>query len=224
MGLVEDFNSLSDDDIINSYMRLRNNPIGQRFELLSDVENGRLSLSLPKQLSELDFNACFSIIESTSRDTYKASSVGWSASKKRKEMKLPDMRYLLLNVSGHVVAFLSFMVTFEDGIEVIYCYELHVDSNWRDRGIGKVLMDVMEGVGIAAGVKKAMLTVFMDNEGGRRFYRRHGYSFTKSFGRMVLTSGSRRYRTDDFSPTERVLRNGTVKQPSYIILSKMLKS
>lgn len=76
--------------------------------------------------------------------------------------------------ASDVGAFLSFMLTYEDGYEVIYCYELHVKTELRSSGIGSRLMDLMEHVGRKVGVEKAILTVFRSNEGARRFYQKRG--------------------------------------------------
>lgn len=133
-------------------------------------------------------------------------------------MKLPDMKYLIVRSppSGTdaadepdspdtVLGFVSFMVTYEDGKEVIYCYEIHLSENARGKGLGKLLMGKMEEIGRRVGLEKAMLTVFKSNEMAREFYRRNGYV------------------VDEYSPKPRRLRNGTVKEFGYEILSKSLK-
>ena len=121
------------------------------------------------------------------------------------------MRYLLVKaaVDNEVVregveGFVSFMLTYEDGYEVIYCYEIHLKPLLRGNGVGKQLIGMMEEVGRKAGVAKAMLTVFVENEGALKFYEKLGYE------------------EDEFSPGPRKLRNGVVKNPTYIILSKAL--
>lgn len=126
-------------------------------------------------------------------------------------MKLPDMRYLLVKAvaenivdGAEVDGFLSFMLTYEDGYEVIYCYEIHLKPLLRGNGVGKQLIGMMEEVGRKAGVAKAMLTVFVENEGALKFYDKLGYE------------------EDEFSPGPKKLRNGVVKNPTYIILSKSL--
>ncbi|KAJ5170404.1 uncharacterized protein N7500_003187 [Penicillium coprophilum] len=198
-------------------------------------------------ISAVDLEACLDLIEQTSSEAYIASSVGWSRIKKRKEMKLPDMKFLILrdmpddssNSSGQVpggkqseivdnnapsplkesdepvassdtgfrnfLGFLSFMVTYEDGKEVVYCYEIHLSAVARGRGAGRLLMAQMEGIGRAVGLEKSMLTVFKSNETARRFYERLGYE------------------VDEYSPQPRKLRNGTIKDVDYLILSKRLK-
>lgn len=168
-------------------------------------------------ISPTDLEACLDLIELTSGDAYTASGGGWSRPTKRKEMKLPDMKYIIVRGSptgaadepsssrDSVLGFLSFMVTYEDGMEVVYCYEIHLSASARGKGLGKLLMDRMEEIGRRVGLEKAMLTVFKSNTTAREFYRRGGYV------------------VDEYSPKPRRLRNGTVKEFDYEILSKRLK-
>lgn len=187
----------------------------------------------------LDLEACLDLVELTSGEAYAASSGGWSRPKKRKEMRLPDMKYLIVRgeggsaatqsprrdaadaparaskatpaadewedigfeavsgaekVQGGVLGFLSFMVTYEDGKEVIYCYEIHLSSEARGKGIGRLLIGRMEEIGRAVGLEKAMLTVFKSNTVARGFYEKGGYG------------------VDESSPQPRRLRNGTIKE------------
>ena len=122
-------------------------------------------------------------------------------------MRLLDLRYLLVvdaSPSGEVAGFLSFMLTWEDGVEVVYCYEVHLEERVRGQGVGARLMGRMEEAGREAGVGKAMLTVFRRNTGAVRFYERLGYG------------------EDEFSPRARKLRSGVVKEVDYLIMSKSL--
>lgn len=160
------------------------------------------------------FEACFDLIEETSATDYNNSETKWSSPKKKKEMALPDMKYIVLLDSESfapddpetlpVAGFVSFMITYEDNHEVVYVYEIHFEEKWRRFGLGKELMRTVEEIGRRVGVEKTMLTVFKANNGALEFYQRLGYS------------------EDEFSPGPRELRNGTVKEPSYTILSKPL--
>ena len=176
-------------------------PDGRRLCKSHDLQIDRL---LAKDLSKSDLKACLDLVESTSSGDYKASSMGWSRARKSKEMRLPDLRYVLLKRShdGVPQGFMSFMLTFEDGFEVIYLYEIHLHSDLQGSGLGKHLMSIFEGAGSIVEVKKAMLTVFNANSRALRFYEKLGYA------------------VDDFSPRSRKLRNGVVKDPDYVILSK----
>ncbi|CAI7663227.1 unnamed protein product [Penicillium glandicola] len=255
--LVEKTNALSIGDFIAQYVT----PLTQAEEPAKneidqpnpsqdqpqDVTPPRVDIYSAATISTADLEACLDLIEKTSSEAYIASSAGWSRIKKRKEMKLPDMKYLIVRDTSNttsdssgqvlreketdvvdnnapsppkkrdepvsssgtgpsnVLGFLSFMVTYEDGKEVVYCYEIHLSPATRGRGVGKLLMGQMEGIGRAVGLKKAMLTVFKSNEIARRFYERLGYEL------------------DEYSPRPRKLRNGTIKDVEYLILSKMLK-
>jgi len=165
--------------------------------------------------------ACFTLIEKSSADDYKASEIKWSPTSKRKEMVLPDMRYLVVReredshnseslntlpaADSRTYGFVSFMITYEDRHEVIYVYEIHLDVGLRSQGVGAMLMQMVESVGRKAGLEKCMLTVFKTNQKALRWYEHCGYGL------------------DDFSPGPRLLRNGTIKEPTYLILSKSLK-
>lgn len=179
--------------------------------------NYNLSLESSSTITKADLQSCYELIKATSYDDYKASSIGWSRRRKMGEMRLPDLRYLLVKQAGFVEAgstrkygsedlmgFLSFMLTYEDGYEVIYCYEIHLQSELRGSGAGKSLMGIMEMVGRRAKVAKAMLTVFVENKGALKFYEKLGYE------------------KDEFSPAPRRLRNGVMKNPTYLVLSKSL--
>ena len=150
---------------------------------------------------------CLDLIEQTSANDYQNSETGWSRNKKKKEMKLPDMKYIIFkdDAADHTVGFVSFMVTYEDGFEVVYIYEIHLTPAWQGHGLGKSMLQVVEAIGQSTGVDKVMLTVFRSNVRAVVWYHRLGYV------------------EDEFSPPPRRLRNGTVKEPSYVILSKSLK-
>lgn len=168
-----------------------------------------LELYTSSTISSRDFNECFDLIHKTSSKQYAASSLGWHPQKKKQEMRLPDLKYVLAQKGDNspenpIDGFLSFMLTYEDGIDVIYCYELHIAEHCQGSGLGKYLMGQMEDVGRKAGVKKAMLTVFRANEQARGFYAKLGYE------------------VDDYSPRPKRLRGGIVKEADYIILSKPL--
>ncbi|KAJ5757930.1 uncharacterized protein N7511_006624 [Penicillium nucicola] len=254
--LVERTNALSIENFIAKYMpstTTSNQTTEEATSLADQTTPAETPLSLDvysaASIPPADLEACLDLIEETSSDAYRASADGWSRTKKHKEMKLPDMKYLIfrdsndsndsndnkateapnnsetadlpqerdergpalgstgctLNQRREVLGFLSFMVTYEDGKEVVYCYEIHLSARARGRGVGSVLMERMEAIGRAVGLEKAMLTVFKSNGVACRFYERLGYGL------------------DEYSPRPRRLRNGTVKEVDYMILSKRLR-
>ncbi|KAJ5145079.1 hypothetical protein N7448_002471 [Penicillium atrosanguineum] len=222
LPLVERTNALSLKDFISKYIapptRRPSEPRSTDLEPETNVPDTPIDAHSAATISTTDLEACLDLIELTSGSAYAASGGGWSRPAKRKEMKLPDMKYLIVRspplgtdaadepVSRNaVLGFISFMVTYEDEKEVVYCYEIHLSENARGKGLGKLLIGKMEEIGRRVGLEKAMLTVFKSNEMAREFYRRNGYVI------------------DEYSPKPRRLRNGTVKEFGYEILSKGLK-
>ncbi|KMP07017.1 hypothetical protein CIRG_06698 [Coccidioides immitis RMSCC 2394] len=235
--LVETINSLSLDEFINRYVppnvlghtiRVQCSPKtdAQVTNAVGKVEDEpheeysveiHTSSTLPKHY----FDACFALIKFTSAEAYKNSRNGWSPAKKKVEMKLVDMRYMLLlrkknegqtsEVQEQSVedsdlgGMLSFMTTYEDGLPVLYCYEIHLTPRLQHKGVGKQLMRIYEDIGQNIGLEKAMLTVYKSNKSGIKFYERLGYA------------------EDEFSPRPMKLRNGHVKDFDYMVFSKPLK-
>ncbi|KAI9888010.1 MAG: hypothetical protein M1823_000131 [Watsoniomyces obsoletus] len=180
MGIVEDGNALPFSKLLSDYVF----PSGtsQTFDSRDGEQKYFINLETSSSITREHLEACLNLIEETSAETYKASTGKWPRAKKRREMKLPDLRYLLVqsgsssseDTLGPIEGFLSYMLTYEDGHEVIYCYELHLANHLRGWGLGRKLMDLMEDVGKRFGVEKAMLTVFLTNGVGVEFYRKCG--------------------------------------------------
>lgn len=265
LPLVERTNALSVHDFISRYVdssQLHIDITTKEDDAPTTVK-AQIHIYSASTIPSLDFEGCFALIETTSSDDYKSSSMGWSPTKKRKEMRLPDMRYMVLrgppqtpptsqrhhnnnnqpsststSTSGdtsevsstseptdttpspaitpaastattattsphsEVLGFISFMTTYEDNKQVLYCYEVHIHPSLQGQGIGRHLMSLFEETGRRIGLEKGMLTVFRANEAAIKFYETLGYGI------------------DEFSPGSRRLRNGTVKEPDYLILSK----
>lgn len=112
---IESVNALEPKDFWSKYCRDIPIAINPHYDLKSQVHSQVLSelTSSPRkhdtpssemflvfraaaQLSQLELDVCFNLIAQTSQADYEASSMGWHPAKKRKEMRLPDMKYFLL--------------------------------------------------------------------------------------------------------------------------------
>ncbi|KAI5288177.1 hypothetical protein KEM54_005416 [Ascosphaera aggregata] len=176
------------------------------------------------------FEDCVRLVELTSGEMYRRSSFGWSMPDKKKQMADDEMRFLVLVRRGlqrvekdendenlqeldlaadnhfpRVGGFLSFMVTEEEGLPVIYVYEIHLHPALQGRSIGSHLLSFADSIGSSLKLSKVMLTVFRRNHRAIRFYRRHGF------------------QEDEISPRPRKLRNGRTKEWDYVIMSKELQ-
>jgi hypothetical protein len=79
-----------------------------------------------------ELQACYALVEETSKPDYEASSGGWRPRAKLKEMRLPELRYILVqDAAGVTQGFVSLMPTHEQGIPVVYCYEIHLKEELR---------------------------------------------------------------------------------------------
>ena len=85
-----------------------------------------ITLQKSASLSADELDACFRLIELSSLEDYKRSKGGWKPNAKRKEMRLLDLKYLLVKRGDQIEGFCSFMPTIEDEYFVIYCYEIHL--------------------------------------------------------------------------------------------------
>lgn len=91
----------------------------------------QISLQTSATLSPQDFESCFHLIDYTSSSHYRRSVVGWKPQQKQDEMKLPDMKYILVMHQGRLGGFTSFMPSYEDGFPVLYCYEIHITDTLK---------------------------------------------------------------------------------------------
>ncbi|KFY41126.1 hypothetical protein V494_03189 [Pseudogymnoascus sp. VKM F-4513 (FW-928)] len=176
-------------------------------------EKYTIELQNSSDLTRDELGACFSLVEESSKDDYSASKQGWKPAAKRREMRLLELKYLLVRSTksrdggeggkgGDIEAFVSFMPTIEDEQEVLYVYEIHLAPSMRRSGLGRRLMMLVEGVAGRIGVEKVMLSCFTRNAIAKGFYEGIGYE------------------KDEYSPLPRVLRDGREVEEAYVILSK----
>ncbi|RLV76492.1 hypothetical protein DV515_00016918, partial [Chloebia gouldiae] len=103
---------------------------------------------------------------------YEQSEWGWKEREKREELRDERAWYLLAREPGHgPVAFSHFRFDVECGDEVLYCYEVQLESRVRRRGLGKFLLQILQLVANSTQMKKVMLTVFKHNHGALQFFR-----------------------------------------------------
>uniref|UniRef100_A0AAX7TED9 N-alpha-acetyltransferase 40 n=1 Tax=Astatotilapia calliptera TaxID=8154 RepID=A0AAX7TED9_ASTCA len=80
--------------------------------------------------------------------------------------------YLLArDADSSPVAFSHFRFDIECGEEVLYCYEVQLESRVRRKGLGKFLIQILQLIANSTQMKKVMLTVFKQNKGAYQFFR-----------------------------------------------------
>lgn len=206
---LEVANQKTDDQFIVDYFRPNDSTASPWKTSWVHPRTGKeytISLLSSGNLTDGDLQACFELIAETSQHDYEESTLGWHPSKKLKEMKSPDLRYILVkDESRSLFGFTSLMPTFEDGEPVVYCYEIHLKPDLQGTGLGKLLMSLLATVAEnVPPIKKVMLTCFLSNQRGLDFYKRLGFE------------------EDEISPRPRKLRFGKTLTPDHIILSKAI--
>lgn len=212
--LVERVNTMSamdfcSDYIDDSWLRYAVNGPGDA------VNAYEIALKSSKAMSPVEMSSCLSLVESTSRQDYENSSWGWRPRRKRREMREPEMWYLLVSMvhdiaqpANHSIdGFLSFMITHDSDppVPALYIYEIHLAERLRKVGLGAHLMQSAEKIAEKIGLQKVMLTCFLSNAKALGFYKKRGYA------------------ADACSPEARRTRSKVV-EPDYVIMSRPAKA
>lgn len=116
----------------------------------------------------------FDLVSQNMRELYEASQWGWSENAKRKELVHRDAWYLVarLEADDSPVGFIHFRFDMDDGMSVLYCYELQLESRVQRRGLGSHLMRLLDQLAAHFRMCKTVLTVFKSNTGALAFYQK----------------------------------------------------
>ncbi|GAB6021773.1 N-alpha-acetyltransferase 40 [Chamberlinius hualienensis] len=154
------------------------------------------------KLSVDDIEWAFNLTKNNMKQVYDNSELKWKDRQKREEMTEDAARYLMARDStGKPAAFVHFRYDMDDDIEVVYCYEVHLEKEYRSKGLGKFLMQILELLAFQAEMKKVVLTVFKENSRAVKF-------FTQTMQYSIDETSPSQYDDDDCS---------------YEILSKKIK-
>ncbi|KAK4142877.1 uncharacterized protein C8A04DRAFT_12895 [Dichotomopilus funicola] len=209
---LEIANRKTDEQFIIDYLEPRRPEIRPWINSWTHPETGAeytLSLVRSEALNDDEITRCLHLIEQTSQKDYENSSSGWHPARKLKEMRSPGLRYILVKTkdTASLRGFTSLMPTYEEGQPVIYCYEVHLQTDLQGTGLGALLMGFHStAASNLPPITKVMLTCFLANQRGLAFYKKLGFE------------------TDEISPVPRKLRYGKIFTPDYVILSKTVRS
>lgn len=149
-------------------------------------------------LREKVLESCLGLFQANMAEMYQQSSWGLNLNEKREELTHTRARYLIVtkcckekecssddsNLEGddqdRVLAFSHFRFEVDDeddpSQEVLYLYEIQIDSMVQRNGLGKRLMHVIELMAQQMKMRKVMLTVFKHNQNAMKFYERLNYT------------------------------------------------
>jgi len=133
-----------------------------------------------QSLSPTLFKWIMRLMEKNMKRIYKRSQGGWKERKKIKEMTSKTSRYLVAFKDSKPVAFSHFQFDMDYGREVLYCYEIQLETSVRRLGLGKHIMKTLEAIAGASKLPLVVLTVFKHNPDAIEFFRNLGYSIDET--------------------------------------------
>ncbi|XP_039219402.1 N-alpha-acetyltransferase 40 isoform X1 [Crotalus tigris] len=148
----------------------------EAFPVFKKYDRNGLNVSIEcKRVSSLEpatLDWAFELTKTNMQTLYEQSEWGWKDREKRDEMTDDRAWYLIALENGSLpVAFSHFRFDVEYGEEVLYCYEIQLESKARRKGLGKFLIQILQLVANSTQMKKVMLTVFKHNHGANQFFR-----------------------------------------------------
>ncbi|XP_067170842.1 LOW QUALITY PROTEIN: N-alpha-acetyltransferase 40 [Apteryx mantelli] len=148
----------------------------EAFPVFKKYDRNGLNVSIEcRRASGLDratVDWAFELTKTNMQALYEQSEWGWKDREKREELTDDRAWYLLArDGSSEPVAFSHFRFDVECGDEVLYCYEVQLESKVRRKGLGKFLIQILQLVANSTQMKKVMLTVFKHNHGAYQFFR-----------------------------------------------------
>ncbi|XP_064359216.1 N-alpha-acetyltransferase 40 [Dromaius novaehollandiae] len=148
----------------------------EAFPAFKTYDRNGLNLSIEcKRVAGLDratVDWAFELTKSNMQALYERSEWGWKEREKRQELTDERAWFLVArDAAARPVAFSHFRFDVEAGDEVLYCYEVQLESRVRRRGLGKFLLQILQLVANSTRMKKVMLTVFKHNAGAYHFFR-----------------------------------------------------
>uniref|UniRef100_A0A1A9VYD0 N-alpha-acetyltransferase 40 n=1 Tax=Glossina austeni TaxID=7395 RepID=A0A1A9VYD0_GLOAU len=119
----------------------------------------------------------FKLAELNVAPFYRRLSVGWKPKVKQSDLNKSWARYLVALDSNNIpVGYAMFRFDMDYGQGVLYCYELQLDPSVQRQGLGKFMMSTLEKCASFWNMEKVILTVLINNDGARTFFRAIGYT------------------------------------------------
>uniref|UniRef100_A0A0W0G2H8 N-alpha-acetyltransferase 40 n=1 Tax=Moniliophthora roreri TaxID=221103 RepID=A0A0W0G2H8_MONRR len=159
-------------------VRLANQVSASALESNLSVKDVSLNISLASDLSVKSQQMLWDIFEQNMYHLYVDSSFGWSPHEKKAELFHPLSRFVILypeDNSEAIAGYTMFRFEYEDGFDLLYCYELQIQRSYQMRGLGRLLMEILSCIGEKWQMQKIMLTVFKANKSASQFYQNLGF-------------------------------------------------
>ncbi|RNA37525.1 N-alpha-acetyltransferase 40 [Brachionus plicatilis] len=124
------------------------------------------------ELDECTKKWIFELLEKNMKKIYEKSISGWNENFKLEELFDKNACYLIAYKNKKPVGYSHFRFDMDFENEVVYCYELQIEEDFRRFGLGKYLMEILENLCENLELEKVMLTVSKHNEIGQSFFKK----------------------------------------------------
>lgn len=135
-----------------------------------------------QNLSAKQKTCIMDILRGNMRKLYEDSGWGWKEVEKRKEVFNKMSRFITISTCEDgidIIAYIIFRFVWDDDDEpefpVAYCYELQVDRSMQKKGVGLVLIRLLQKIADHCQMRKTSLTCFKSNIAGMKFYKKAGF-------------------------------------------------
>ncbi|UKK01073.2 N-terminal L-serine N(alpha)-acetyltransferase NatD [Theileria orientalis] len=168
---------------INGFSRsshLKPSPNTPLYKYRHVIENLKIPLKLRlfkgNATSPELMNHLFDLMKTNMKVLYDETNFygGWDDRKKLAEMKYYKTHIIALFNYNSLIGFTSYrfivMRECQDPTPALYIYELQIKESYRNNGLGKFLISVLELVALSVNCKKLMCTVLKSNERAVSFY------------------------------------------------------
>ncbi|EFA07325.1 N-alpha-acetyltransferase 40 [Tribolium castaneum] len=170
MAVVDKANKLTDP--------LEPFPVFRKFN-----KNGIEAELFTQRVTDLDESTKSWIFNLTKRNMqlkYEQCSWGWNDNKKMEELMDEAAWYLIAKgVDGTFLGFSHFRFDMDEGIEVLYCYELQLEPAIQRKGLGKFMMQILELIAFKNNMRKVILTILKNNHYSK-FFRALNYELDET--------------------------------------------
>jgi len=114
----------------------------------------------------------FKLMEGNMRTHYVKSDWGWNSNNKRTELFEDNAWHLIArSEDGAPVAFCHFRFDMDFDDDVLYVYEVQLEETVRRKGLGKMMLKMLELMMVKAEMVKIMLTCFKHNQAASSFFK-----------------------------------------------------
>ncbi|KAL3110817.1 hypothetical protein niasHT_014754 [Heterodera trifolii] len=148
----------------------------QQTIVTTDGEPLQLEWRWATRLDEADTAWAFDLFKRNMRQLYLKSQWGYDEWAKREELGATTARFLLVRTAnGRLIAYVHFRFVEDEGRPVLYCYEIQVEPDYQQKGIGARLIEQLERLAEGTQMELLMATVFAFNGPSLAFFHKSGF-------------------------------------------------